>query len=107
MPNDLGLVYEFGTTTDQGVILTKNDISEAEREAKDLILRDKVRTILGTYSSACAAAMKPVHLLTPTVRSGHCRGHCPRRRPLNQSVAHCSIPAGDSATDCRQRGHNT
>ncbi len=39
MPNDLGLVYEFGTTTDQGVILTKNDISEAEREAKDLINR--------------------------------------------------------------------
>ncbi len=37
---------------------TKPDI--AVREAKDLILRDKVRTILGTYSSACAAAMKPV-----------------------------------------------
>jgi branched-chain amino acid transport system substrate-binding protein len=37
---------------------TKPDI--AVREAKDLILRDKVRTILGTYSSACAAAIKPV-----------------------------------------------
>ncbi len=32
----------------------------AVREAKDLILREKVRTILGTYSSACAAAIKPV-----------------------------------------------
>jgi len=37
---------------------TKPDI--AVRETKDLILRDKVRTILGTYSSACAAAIKPV-----------------------------------------------
>ncbi len=37
---------------------TKPDI--AVREAKDLILRDKVRTILGTYSSACAVAIKPV-----------------------------------------------
>ena len=30
---------------------TKPDV--AVREARDLILRDKVRTILGTYSSAC------------------------------------------------------
>ena len=37
---------------------TKPDV--AVREAKDLILRDKVRTILGTYSSACAVAIKPV-----------------------------------------------
>jgi branched-chain amino acid transport system substrate-binding protein len=37
---------------------TKPDV--AVREAKDLILRDKVRAILGTYSSACAAAIKPV-----------------------------------------------
>jgi branched-chain amino acid transport system substrate-binding protein len=37
---------------------TKPDV--AVREAKDLILRDKVRCILGTYSSACAVAMKPV-----------------------------------------------
>jgi len=37
---------------------TKPDI--AVREAKDLILRDKVRTILGTYSSACAVAIKPI-----------------------------------------------
>ena len=37
---------------------TKPDI--AVREAKDLILRDKVRAILGTYSSACAVAIKPV-----------------------------------------------
>jgi branched-chain amino acid transport system substrate-binding protein len=37
---------------------TKPDV--AVREAKDLILRDKVRCILGTYSSACAAAIKPV-----------------------------------------------
>ncbi|MEW6673499.1 MAG: ABC transporter substrate-binding protein [Thermodesulfobacteriota bacterium] len=37
---------------------TKPDI--AVREAKDLILRDNVRTILGTYSSACAVAMKPI-----------------------------------------------
>jgi branched-chain amino acid transport system substrate-binding protein len=37
---------------------TKPDI--AVREAKDLILRDKVRAILGTYSSACAVAVKPV-----------------------------------------------
>ena len=37
---------------------TKPDI--AVREARDLILRDKVRTILGTYSSACAVAIKPV-----------------------------------------------
>ncbi|MGD2269980.1 MAG: ABC transporter substrate-binding protein [Desulfobacterales bacterium] len=37
---------------------TKPDI--AVREAKDLILRDKVRCILGTYSSACAVAVKPV-----------------------------------------------
>jgi branched-chain amino acid transport system substrate-binding protein len=37
---------------------TKPDV--AVREAKDLILRDKTRTILGTYSSACADAVKPV-----------------------------------------------
>ncbi len=37
---------------------TKPDI--AVREAKDLILREKVRVILGTYSSACAAAIKPI-----------------------------------------------
>jgi branched-chain amino acid transport system substrate-binding protein len=37
---------------------TKPDV--AVREAKDLILRDKVRTILGSYSSACAVALKPV-----------------------------------------------
>ncbi len=37
---------------------TKPDV--AVRETKDLILRDKVRTILGTYSSACAVAIKPV-----------------------------------------------
>jgi branched-chain amino acid transport system substrate-binding protein len=37
---------------------TKPDV--AVREAKDLILREKVRCILGTYSSACAAAIKPV-----------------------------------------------
>ncbi len=37
---------------------TKPDV--AVREAKDLILRDKVRCILGTYSSACAVAIKPV-----------------------------------------------
>jgi branched-chain amino acid transport system substrate-binding protein len=37
---------------------TKPDV--AVREAKDLILRDKVRTILGTYSSACADAIKSV-----------------------------------------------
>jgi len=37
---------------------TKPDI--AVREAKDLILREKVRAILGTYSSACAAAIKPI-----------------------------------------------
>ncbi len=37
---------------------TKPDV--AVREAKDLILRDKVRCILGTYSSACAAAIKPI-----------------------------------------------
>jgi branched-chain amino acid transport system substrate-binding protein len=37
---------------------TKPDV--AVREAKDLILRDKVRTVLGTYSSACAVAIKPV-----------------------------------------------
>jgi branched-chain amino acid transport system substrate-binding protein len=37
---------------------TKPDV--AVREAKDLILREKVRAILGTYSSACAVAIKPV-----------------------------------------------
>jgi len=37
---------------------TKPDI--AVREAKDLILREKVRAILGTYSSACAVAIKPI-----------------------------------------------
>ncbi len=37
---------------------TKPDV--AVREAKDLILRDKVRTILASYSSACAVAIKPV-----------------------------------------------
>ena len=37
---------------------TKPDIGV--REAKDLILRDKVRAILGTYSSAVAVAIKPV-----------------------------------------------
>jgi branched-chain amino acid transport system substrate-binding protein len=37
---------------------TKPDV--AVRETKDLILRDKVRTVLGTYSSACAVAIKPV-----------------------------------------------
>ena len=37
---------------------TKPDV--AVREARDLILREKVRTILGTYSSACAVAIKPI-----------------------------------------------
>ena len=37
---------------------TKPDV--AVREAKDLILREKVRAILGTYSSACAVAIKSV-----------------------------------------------
>ena len=37
---------------------TKPDV--AVRGARDLILRDKVRCILGTYSSACAVAIKPV-----------------------------------------------
>lgn len=37
---------------------TKPDV--AVREAKDLILREKVRAILGTYSSACAVAIKPI-----------------------------------------------
>jgi branched-chain amino acid transport system substrate-binding protein len=37
---------------------TKPDIGV--REAKDLILRDKVRAILGTYSSAVAVAIKPI-----------------------------------------------
>ncbi len=37
---------------------TKPDIAVCE--AKDLILREKVRVILGTYSSACAAAIKPI-----------------------------------------------
>ncbi len=32
----------------------------AVQEAKDLILREKVRCILGTYSSACAVAIKPI-----------------------------------------------
>lgn len=39
---------------------TKPDV--AVREAKDLILRKKVRAVLGTYSSACAVAIKPVCL---------------------------------------------
>ena len=34
----------------------------AVRATRDLILRDKVRTVLGTYSSACAVAIKPVCL---------------------------------------------
>jgi len=37
---------------------TKPDV--AVRETKDLILRDKARCVLGTYSSACAVAIKPV-----------------------------------------------
>jgi branched-chain amino acid transport system substrate-binding protein len=37
---------------------TKPDV--AVRETKDLILRDKVQCVLGTYSSACAVAIKPV-----------------------------------------------
>ena len=37
---------------------TKPDV--AVREARDLILREKVRAILGTYSSACAVAIKPI-----------------------------------------------
>jgi branched-chain amino acid transport system substrate-binding protein len=37
---------------------TKPDV--AVRETKDLILRDKVRCVLGSYSSACAVAIKPV-----------------------------------------------
>jgi branched-chain amino acid transport system substrate-binding protein len=37
---------------------TKPDVGV--RETKDLILRDKVRCVLGTYSSAVAAAIKPV-----------------------------------------------
>ncbi|MBU2469530.1 MAG: ABC transporter substrate-binding protein [Proteobacteria bacterium] len=32
----------------------------AVRATRDLILRDKARTVLGTYSSACAVAIKPV-----------------------------------------------
>ncbi|MBU4565831.1 MAG: ABC transporter substrate-binding protein [Proteobacteria bacterium] len=39
---------------------TKPD--SAVRATRDLILRDKVRTVLGTYSSACAVAIKPVCL---------------------------------------------
>jgi len=38
---------------------TKPDV--AVRETKDLILRDKVRCVLGTHSSACAVAIKPVY----------------------------------------------
>ena len=34
----------------------------AVRVVRDLILRNKVRTVLGTYSSACAVAIKPVCL---------------------------------------------
>ena len=37
---------------------TKPDVGV--REAKDLILRDKVRCVLGSYSSAVAEAIKPV-----------------------------------------------
>jgi branched-chain amino acid transport system substrate-binding protein len=37
---------------------TKPDVGI--RETKDLIMRDKVRCVLGTYSSAVAAAIKPV-----------------------------------------------
>jgi len=37
---------------------TKPDVGV--RETKDLILRDKVRCVLGTYSSAVAVAIKPV-----------------------------------------------
>ncbi len=37
---------------------TKPDVGV--REAKDLILRDKVRCVLGSYSSAVAVAIKPV-----------------------------------------------
>ncbi len=37
---------------------TKPDV--AVREVKDLILRDKVRAIIASYSSACAVAVKPI-----------------------------------------------
>ena len=37
---------------------TKPDVGV--REVKDLILRDKVRCVLGSYSSAVAVAIKPV-----------------------------------------------
>jgi hypothetical protein len=39
MQGDLGLVYEFGTMTDRGAVLTQGDIQEAEREAKAIIDR--------------------------------------------------------------------
>ncbi len=37
--SDLGLVFEFGTDTARGTILTKKDILEVEREAKYLVDR--------------------------------------------------------------------
>jgi branched-chain amino acid transport system substrate-binding protein len=37
---------------------TKPDV--AVREVKDLILRDKVRAVVASYSSACAVAVKPI-----------------------------------------------
>ena len=46
MQGDLGLVYEFGTMTDRGAVLTRADIQEAEREAKAFIDRlHKLRNV--------------------------------------------------------------
>jgi branched-chain amino acid transport system substrate-binding protein len=44
-------------------LITRDDQTKPDvgvRETKDLILRDKVRCVLGTYSSAVAVAIKPI-----------------------------------------------
>jgi len=39
---------------------TRTNPEEAARQAKNLILTDHVRAVLGTYSSSCALAVKPI-----------------------------------------------
>lgn len=39
---------------------TRTNPEEAARQAKNLILKDHVRAVLGTYSSSCALAVKPI-----------------------------------------------
>lgn len=46
---DIDLIVRFGTMTDEGVLLTKKDIMEAERQVKDVLKR--LSKLEGTFVS--------------------------------------------------------